>query len=127
MKRRYVLNAGDMDKFVALENPVRTPDGDGGFTNAWHALSPAQVWASVLPATAGRTERLVAGTVQAAATHIVEMRHHPDVTVRTRVTVDGTRYLQVTGVQNVDEASVVTRLMCVEIVPSVSPEVAPWT
>lgn len=112
---RYAIRAGDLTHYVALENPTTTPDGDGGFTTTWAALSPSHAWASVVPATAGRLERIVASTVQSASSHIVEMRYHPGVTIQTRITLDGPRYLQVTGVQNVDEASVVTRLSCVEI------------
>lgn len=109
-----MLKAGDLSQSVILEDPARTPDGEGGFTEAWTALSPSPVWASVLPATSGRMERLVGGTVESGATHLVEMRYHPQVTIKTRLT-HGTRHLQVINVQNVDEASDVTRLTCVEI------------
>lgn len=109
-----MLKAGDLNHSVVLENPSTTPDGDGGFTQTWTALSPSPVWASVLPATSGRMERLVGSTVEAGATHLVEMRYHPGVTIKTRVTL-GSRHLQVINVQNVDERSEVTRLTCVEI------------
>jgi SPP1 family predicted phage head-tail adaptor len=118
MKRRYVIAAGDLDKSVVLENPsgAPVPDGDGGYTQGYTALSPSPVWASVTPATAAARERLMASSVQTDATHIVEMRYHAGVTVDTRITLDGTRYLQVVGPpQDVDEAHVVTRVMCVEV------------
>ena len=111
----YQVRAGDLKESVVLETPTSTPDGDGGFTESWAALDPSPVFASVLPATAGMMERIVAATVQADATHIVEMRYHAQVTTKTRLTF-GSRYLQVRGVQNVDEANEVTRLSCVEIV-----------
>jgi head-tail adaptor len=103
------------------------PDGDGGFTQAWTSLSPPEVWASILPATARDLERVVANTVQASASHVVRMRFHDGVTTKTRLTKGprnpdgklpaGSRELQVTSVQNIEERNVELVLTCTERVP----------
>lgn len=112
---------------VRLENPG-TPisDWQGQFTEVWTALSPSDVAASIVPATARNLERLVAGTVLSTATHVIGIRFHPQVTMRTRITkgprdVDGTlatgsREFSVTGTQNVDDLNRVMVIMAVETV-----------
>lgn len=113
---------------VRLENPgVPIPDGKGQFTEPWTALSPRDVSASIAPATARDLERVVAGTVQSSATHLIRIRFHPQVTMRTRITkgprlVDGTlapgsREFSVTGTQNVDELNREMVIVAVEVVP----------
>lgn len=110
------MDIGALRHRITLENPgTPVPDGDGGYTEAWTALSPATVNASIVPATAKDLERVVAGTVMATATHIVTMRYHNGVTTKTRVTF-GTRVFSVTGVQNEDERNVKLTLVCEEIV-----------
>jgi head-tail adaptor len=120
-----VPRVGRFNQFVTLENPGgSTPDGDGGFTQAWMPLSPAQVWASITPATARDLERVVANTVQASASHVVRLRFHDGVTTKTRLTKgprnpDGTlpagsREFQVTSVQNPEERDVELVLTCTE-------------
>ena len=41
------MQAGNLDQRVTLQRRTRTPDGMGGFTEAWTDL--ATVWAQVLP------------------------------------------------------------------------------
>lgn len=41
------MQAGNLDQRVTLQRRTRTPDGMGGFTEAWADL--ATVWAQVLP------------------------------------------------------------------------------
>lgn len=114
------MRAGNYNQSVTLENPTNTPDGDGGFTVTWAAVSPSPVWASVLPATAAVMERAVAGTVQSSISHLVEMRYHSGITTQTRLSWTGnagqTHTAYVRGVQSVDEAGEVTRLTCEEVV-----------
>jgi SPP1 family predicted phage head-tail adaptor len=110
------MDIGALRHRVTLENPgTPVPDGDGGYTEAWTALSPASVSASIVPATARDLERVVAGTVMATATHVVTIRYHSGVTTKTRVTF-GTRVFSVTGVQNADERNIQLQLVCEEIV-----------
>lgn len=117
--------AGDRWHFLTLENPTATADSEGGFTEAWAALSPSQMWAEIVPATARQMqfEVAVANTVASHGTHIVTMRFHAGVTTRTRLTkgprnVDGTlasgsREFQVLGVQG-DAKEIETLLFCAE-------------
>jgi SPP1 family predicted phage head-tail adaptor len=111
-----VLNIGRLNKRVSLANsgdPVA--DGDGGYTQAFAALTPPVVWAAIQPAAARDLERLAAGTVLATATHLVTMRHHAGVTTQTRITF-GTRLFAVTGVVNPEERNIETIALCVEVV-----------
>ena len=94
-----------------------TPDGDGGWTQPWIPLTPAEWRVAIRSATARDLENAVAGTVSATATHIVTGDYHPGVTVKTRLTklVDNRIFL-VTGVQNVNEENETMVLVCDELV-----------
>ena len=107
------MDIGSLRHRVTLANPTTTVDLDGGYTEAWTLLDPAVVWASIEPATPGRIERLMAGTVDANTTHIVVIRYHSGVTIRTRI-VFANRTLNVVGLQNPFERNEVLYLACVE-------------
>ncbi len=108
------MDIGSLRHFVRLENPTETADADGGFTTTWALLTPGVVSASIEPATAGRMERLMAGsTVTANVTHLVILRYHSGVTMKTRV-VFANRILQVVGKQNPFERNEMLYLACVE-------------
>jgi SPP1 family predicted phage head-tail adaptor len=108
------VRAGELRHLITLQTPsTAAPDGDGGFTNTWTDL--ATVWASIVPATARDLERVVAGTVQSSATHLVTIRYLAGVTTKTRV-VFGSRLFSVTGVQNTDERNISLVLVCQESV-----------
>jgi SPP1 family predicted phage head-tail adaptor len=111
------VRAGALRHRITLQNPKSppTPDGDGGYTeDPWTTLA-ANVPASIVPATARDLERVVAGTVQSSATHLVTIRYLAGVTTKTRV-VFGTRLLSVTGVQNPEERNISLVLVCQESV-----------
>jgi head-tail adaptor len=106
---------GQKRHLVTLENPgASVPDGDGGYTQAWTALTPPRMRAEIKPATARELERLAAGTVLSSASHIVTMDYHAQVTTVTRI-VFGTRYFSVTGVSNPEERNIETICVCVEL------------
>jgi len=118
---------GERRHLVTLDNPgAAVPDNEGGFTQAWTALSPPSRYAEIKPATARELERVAAGTVLSTATHIVTFDYHSGVTTKTRVTkgprnADGTlpagsREFSVTGVSNPEERNIDTILTCVEVV-----------
>lgn len=122
------MDVGALRHLVTLENPgALVPDGRGGYTQAWTGLSPSQVYASIMPATARDLERQVASSVQATASHIITIRYHPGVTTQTRITkgprnIDdtlpaGSREFIVTGVQNVEERNIELRIAAEEVVP----------
>lgn len=113
MSRLGNCNAGRLNKWVTLsQSPQLTNDSDGYF----EPLDPEGAWVSIKPTLAvnGRTLE-----------HIVEMRHHPQVSVDTRIVYEDsmkpvgktTRELFVRGVQNVDESNDVLILICEEITP----------
>lgn len=106
--------AGARWRLVTLENPTRTPDGEGGFSETWTPLTPATMWAEIVPATARKLafEVAVANTVISQGTHIVTMRFHAGITTQTRLRVDG-RTLAVLGVQS-DAKEIETLLFCAE-------------
>lgn len=110
---RLGSGVGRYNKWVTLsQSPQETDDSDGFF----EPLDPAGVWASIRPSLSanGRTADLV-----------VEMRHHPQVTVDTRIVYEDankpagktTRELFVKGVQNVEEMNDTLVLLCEEVAP----------
>ena len=86
---------------LAVANPSRAADGDGGYTETWADASPAEVWAAIEPATARVIERQVGNTVEANVSHVVRVRFHSGITTRTRLTGGGL-VLDVRGVQNLE-------------------------
>jgi SPP1 family predicted phage head-tail adaptor len=108
------MNIGALRHRITLQTPTSVADGDGGFSDTWATLA-ANVPASIAPATAHDLERVVAGTVQSSATHLVTIRYLAGVTTKTRV-VFGSRLFSVTGVQNPDERNISLVLVCQEIV-----------
>lgn len=104
---------GQMRHRVAIANPTREADGDGGYTDTWVAASPSPVWARIDVATASNIERLVGNTIEAPISHIVTMRWHAGVSTRSRLTHDG-RYFNVRGLQNIQERDKWLVLACEE-------------
>lgn len=106
-------SAGRLTKWVTLSQcPQQTNDSDGWF----EALDPEGAWCSMRPVLAanGRVTEI-----------IVEMRHHPQVSVDTRIVYEDPdkpagkthREIFVRGVQNVDELNDTLILICEEIAP----------
>jgi head-tail adaptor len=111
-----VISIGARRHYVTLENPgAAVPDGDGGYTQTWTALSPAALYVEIKPATAKDLERVAAGTVLSTASHIVTGPYHAGVTTKTRVTF-GTRVFSVTGVSSPDERQIESVMICEEVV-----------
>jgi SPP1 family predicted phage head-tail adaptor len=102
---------------VTLQNPgPPVQDTDGGYAQTWTDLTPPTMSARIAPATAAALERVTAGaTVLSAATHIVTMPYHPQVTTKTRIIFSG-RTLTVTGVSNPEERNIETIAVCEEVV-----------
>lgn len=98
---------------VAVQNPSRTADGDGGYTETYAAASPSPVWASIEPATPSAIERVAGNTIEAPITHLVTIRTHGSVTTKTRL-VFGSRNLFVRGIQRVQEVGEWMVLSCEE-------------
>jgi head-tail adaptor len=102
-------SAGRRDKLVTLENPgAGEPDGEGGWTEGWAPLDPAEMYVHLAPATQTDLERVTSGTVISSATHVISLPYHPGVTIETRLryTEPGRpeRVFAVTALRNPDEA-----------------------
>jgi SPP1 family predicted phage head-tail adaptor len=105
---------GRRDKRIALATPgVPVPDGDGGYTQTPQPLDPAEVFASLEPATGADSERVAAGTVLSSRSYVVTLLYHPQVTTKTVLTYAG-RTFTISGVANVDEANRELILVCDE-------------
>lgn len=110
-----IQTAGHLRHRVTLANPTRTADTahDGGYTETFSNLTPPRVWADIAPASAGDIERQVGSTVEGKVSHLVTIRYHSGVTLKTRVTF-GSRTFQVVGIQNIDERNIMQQLACME-------------
>ena len=108
MAGKYGL-AGGLRHCVTIQTPgANVPDGDGGFTQSWTALA-SRIPAAVAPATARDLERVVAGTVQSTASHLVTIRYLAGVTTAQRVVFHdsvGDRTFSINGVMDEDERHV---------------------
>jgi SPP1 family predicted phage head-tail adaptor len=111
---KVLRKAGERRHRVTLQAPsvVEEAAGAGGFTETWADLSPANVWARVIPSQG--TNESVAGNVErAAVTHRVELDYHAELTTKCRVVL-GDRYLYVRGIANWDERNKTQILTCEE-------------
>jgi SPP1 family predicted phage head-tail adaptor len=109
------VTIGQRRHLVTVQAPgAPVADGDGGYTQTWAPLAPADWWVRIQPATAKDLERVAAGTVISTATHIVTGRYHPQITTATRI-VEGARIFEVTGVSDPEERHIETICTCVEL------------
>jgi len=104
---------GDYRHVVTFQTVVKSPDGDGGITENWIDLDPATWDVAILPATVRDLERDTAGTIVAAATHIVRGRYRGDVHIDGRMLYQG-REFRITGVNNLEERGITMELFCIE-------------
>jgi SPP1 family predicted phage head-tail adaptor len=106
------MRAGTMRHRVVLQSlTTGETAGDGGYSETW--ADTATVWADVQPASASATEAVLGAAERAPITHTVRMRYRSGVTPRNRIKL-GTRYLYVTGLQNIGEIDRELVLACEE-------------
>lgn len=129
------MDAGKRRHLATFQTPFGDPvaDDDGGFTQAWTALTPDE-WVSIAPATQRDVrdlERRAAGTTVTVATHLVVMNYRDDVTSQCRLLfnklgvaavdddgnpTDESRIFNVAGdPQNTEERDVELRMLCTEV------------
>jgi SPP1 family predicted phage head-tail adaptor len=107
---------GERPHRVTLQNPgPPVADGHGGFTQSYTDLTPAAMSARIAPATAADLERIGGGTVLSAATYVVALPYHPDVTTKTRILYNGRTFI-VTGVSTPEERQQETIALVTEVV-----------
>jgi SPP1 family predicted phage head-tail adaptor len=87
---------GALNRRLALEAPVETPDGAGGVTRGYETV--ATLWAEVTP-TSARGD-VVAASLGATVTHRIVIRPGPDVTTRHRLR-DGDRVFVVRALREI--------------------------
>lgn len=109
------MGVGDFRHVVVFQKPgPPVPDGEGGFTDGWVDLPPP--WAvEIRPATIRDLERLAAGTIIAAATHVVRGRWRADVKIDARMVFEG-RNFKIAGVKNVEERGIELQLFAIETI-----------
>ncbi|MBM3529052.1 MAG: head-tail adaptor protein [Alphaproteobacteria bacterium] len=89
-----MTDPGRLNRRLALEAPVETPDGAGGVTRTYETA--ATLWASVEAVAArGAVE---AGALGANVTHRIRIRFSPDITVRHRFR-DGARVYRIASLR----------------------------
>ena len=111
-----MIDPGKLTHVVDIKVPsAPVSDGDGGYTETLSTFA-SNVWCSFESAAARDIQRLAGGNATlSAATHIVEMHYLAGVTTKMSAWL-GARELSILGVQNVDEADVMTRLFCEEVI-----------
>lgn len=119
-----MIDPGRLNHSVVIESPgTPAPDGDGGFSNTWSAITPSPIFGAFYSATARAMDRLGGTTaIESVATHIFETHYYAGLTTLMRLRID-TRVFAVRGVQNVDEADEMTRLFIEEVEGYVTPPV----
>jgi head-tail adaptor len=106
---------------VTLENPGDpVPDGEGGYTDGWTALSPPTMWARINAATQRDMEDAGAEVIIGQAMFTVEMYYHPQATLQTRLRYDdpdrGERTFQIVSLRDVEEARRELQIIAAELV-----------
>lgn len=100
---------------LTIQQPVRTPDNQGGYSLSWQDV--ATVWADVRQL-AGR-EYLMAQQLSTALSHQVSMRYRADVVPSWRGVDEDGNVLDVHSVANPDGVKRETVLLCEQVRPSV--------
>jgi SPP1 family predicted phage head-tail adaptor len=122
------MRAGQLRERVQLQAFTAASDSYGQPIESWAEL--ATVWGDVKPLASREGFTPGAGQVQATATHKVRIRYRADLDEKMRV-IWRTRVLQVEAVQDPDQRTRETVLMCLEIagvrveVEAPAPEPAP--
>jgi hypothetical protein len=80
------VDIGAMRQVGTLSTPgTATSDGDGGFTQTYTALDPAEWRFAIEKASVRAAERHFAATITAHATYIMTGRFHAGITTQTRI------------------------------------------
>jgi SPP1 family predicted phage head-tail adaptor len=92
-----MIAPGELRHRLTLEAPVETPDGAGGVTRSYAAVTT--LWAAVTPLSArGAVE---AAALAATVTHRIIIRGRTDVTARHRLR-EGTRVFRIVALRDPD-------------------------
>jgi head-tail adaptor len=113
---------GALRQVGTLSSPgTPVADGDGGFTQTYSSLDPAEWRFAIERATVRSVERQFAGTLIAKASYILTGRFHSGITTETRIVwVDRagvTHTANVLAVDDTEGAGVQTVVLVSEVVP----------
>ncbi len=103
--------AGELDKYITIQYPVSTPDGHGGFTNAY--VNVGNVWAKMRPLSANERRNAEQNTM--IATEMIRIRYRSTFKPNYRIKY-GNRYFKIESILNLEEHNEWLHLMCKEVV-----------
>lgn len=92
-----LVATADFRHVVTIQQPTTTPDGQGGWAQAWATFITA--WAHVMPAQGA--EKTDGGGVRAEGTVVFRLRYRPGVSEQMRVSWEGNTY-NITSVVDVE-------------------------
>ncbi len=105
------IQAGELNRQVALQRKTTTPTSNGERTPTWTTF--ATTWMG-LKSVSGQEQERGKGTT-ATQTHRAKMRYRPDVDVQCRVQYKGRNFL-INSVLNIDEMNAELNLDLTEVV-----------
>lgn len=105
------MNLSKLDKRIAVQKPVKTADGRGGYTTTWTDFHIC--WAAIWPVSA--KQMLANETVISVTSHRIRIRYREDITSDCRVTYRNRIFTIYGHPINVEEANVWLDLMCKEV------------
>ena len=112
MARGRIIDPGALNARLVLEQPVETPDGQGGVERSFAAL--ASLWACIEPVVARANE--AAGTLPVTVTHRIWLRRRGDLSGAMRFR-KGARLFVIRAFRDPDETARYTLCDCEEIRP----------
>ena len=112
MARDRIFDPGAFSARLVLEQPVETPDGQGGVERSFAAL--ATLWAHIQPVVARADE--AAGSTPVTVTHRIWLRCRDDLSGAMRFR-KGTRLFAIRAFRDPDETGRYTLCDCEEIRP----------
>lgn len=105
------LTSGKLRHRVDIETKVKTPNGSGGSTLTWSAITASKIRAFIKPISGN--ERLQGMRLESDVTHRVFMRYRDDFTAADRINYNG-RLMQIRAVLNIEERNQWLELYVVE-------------
>jgi len=90
---------GELKKRITVQEVVETPDGGGGFTDAWQSISTnPDLYASITPLSSG--ESLKFHQLENSATHKIIIRYRDDLTTSMRI-LNGTTVYDINAIADI--------------------------
>lgn len=103
------LGPGDLRNKIVVESFTNTPDGEGGFTEAWATNST--LWAMIQPRLGN--ERFFGQRIEENITHIITTRYVSGLDTSMRISFDS-RYFQIKSIISPMENKEYLMFLCVE-------------